>query len=137
MLATSLSQDLYRRFLSPGASDATVLRVARAAALTGGALGVGLAILAPTVIAALSIFYSLVSVSLFVPVVAGLYLRKTGTPEALAAIAAGIAGLAAAHLGTGGRGWGPLPPVLVGLLAAAAACAVSVALRPRRAASTG
>jgi SSS family solute:Na+ symporter len=134
MLATSLSQDLYRRFLRPGASDTSVLKVARAAALTGGALGVGLALLAPTVIAALSVFYSLVSVSLFVPVVAGLYLRRTGTPEALAAIAAGIAGLAAAQLGTGGRGLGPFPPVLVGLLAAAAACALGLALRPARAA---
>jgi len=134
MLATSLSQDLYRRFLRPGASDAAVLRVARVAAVTGGVLGVGLAIVAPTVIDALSIFYSLVSVSLFVPVLAGLYLRKAGTPEALAAIGSGIAGLAAAQLGTGGRGLGPLPPVLVGLLAAAAAAALSLALRSRRAA---
>jgi solute:Na+ symporter, SSS family len=129
MLATSLSQDLYRRFLKPSASEGEVLKVARAAAVTGGALGVGLAIMAPTVIDALSVFYSLVSVSLFVPVLAGLYLRKTGTPEALAAIAAGIAGLVAARLGTGGGG--ALPPVLVGLLAAGVACAVSLALRHR------
>ncbi len=136
MLATSLSQDLYRRFLKPSASEGDVLNVARAAAVTGGAFGVVLALVAPTVIAALSIFYSLVSVSLFVPLLAGLYLRKTGTPEALAAIAAGIAGLVAAQLGTGGGGGGPLPPVLVGLAAAAAAGALSLAVRPRRAAAS-
>ena len=40
MLATSLSQDLYRRFVRPDASDAQVLRVARWAAVAGGALGI-------------------------------------------------------------------------------------------------
>jgi SSS family solute:Na+ symporter len=49
MLATSLSQDLYRRFLNPEASDAKVLKVARLAAVTGGVAGVGLAIVFPTV----------------------------------------------------------------------------------------
>jgi SSS family solute:Na+ symporter len=132
MLSTSLSQDLYRRFLRPAASEVDVLKVARLAAVGGGTLGVGLAIVAPTVIGALSVFYSLLSVSLFVPVVAGLYVRRTGTPEALAAVGAGIAGLVAAQLGTGGRGLGPLPPVLVGLLAAAAACGLSLILRARR-----
>jgi SSS family solute:Na+ symporter len=132
MLATSLSQDLYRRFLRPAAEDAQVLTVARRAAVTGGAIGVALAIVVPSVIDALSVFYSVVTVSLFVPVLAGLYVRKAGTPEALAAIGAGVAALVAAQLGTGGRGLGPLPPVLVGLLAAAAACALSLILRPRR-----
>jgi SSS family solute:Na+ symporter len=132
MLATSLSQDLYRRFLRPAAEDAQVLTVARRAAVTGGAIGVALAIVVPSVIDALSVFYSVVTVSLFVPVLAGLYVRKAGTPEALAAIGAGIAALVAVQLATGGRGLGPLPPVLVGLLAAASACALSLALRPRR-----
>jgi hypothetical protein len=63
---------------------------------------------------------------------AGLYVRKAGTPEALAAIGAGVTVLVTAQLGTGGRGLGPLPPVLLGLLAAAAACALSLILRPRR-----
>ena len=91
----------------------------------------GLAIVVPSVIDALSVFYSVVTVSLFVPVLAGLYVRRTGTREALVAIGAGIAALVAAQLGTGGRGLGPLPPVLVGLLAAAAAGALSLAVRPR------
>jgi len=40
MLTTSLSQDLYKRFLNPEASDARVLTVARLATLVSGALGV-------------------------------------------------------------------------------------------------
>jgi len=44
MLATSLSQDLYRRFISPAASDRQLLRVARLAAVGGGLAAVGLAL---------------------------------------------------------------------------------------------
>jgi SSS family solute:Na+ symporter len=123
MLSTSLSQDLYRRFVNPRASDARVLLVARWAAVVGGALGVLLAIVSPTVIGALSIFYTLLGVCLFVPVVAGLYVRRVGTPEALAAIAAGVALMLATHLATGGRGLGVASPALVGLAAGGLACA--------------
>jgi SSS family solute:Na+ symporter len=38
MLSTSLSQDLYRRWIRPGATDRQVLRVARLAAVGGGIL---------------------------------------------------------------------------------------------------
>jgi SSS family solute:Na+ symporter len=124
MLATSLSQDLYRRFLNPAATDAQVLRVARGAAIAGGILGVLLALLSATVIGVLSIFYTLLSVSLFVPVVAGLYSRRAGTPEALAAIVAGVAVVAAVELDRrAGGGWfGSLSAAQAGLAASAAAC---------------
>ena len=129
MLATSLSQDLYRRFVKPAASDAQVLKVARAAAILGGAAGVGLAILAPTVIDLLSLFYTVLSVSLFVPVVAGLYARRVGTPEVAAAIAFGCLTLLAARLaGPAAPFFGLTPPTL-GLLASAAACALVFAAR--------
>ncbi|MFI5006428.1 MAG: sodium:solute symporter family protein [Solirubrobacterales bacterium] len=124
MLATSLSQDLYRRFVNPGASDAQVLRIARWAAVAGGAAGVGLAIVSPSVIGVLSFFYTVLTVSLFVPVVAGLYVRRVGTPEAAAAVGVGITALLAVQLATSGRGWGAFTPALLGLLAAIAACAI-------------
>ncbi len=98
MLATSLSEDLYRRFVRPEATDGRVLLVARVAAIAGGVLGVLLAIVLPSVISSLTVFYSLLGVTLFVPVVAGLYTQRPGTPEALAAIAAGVAGVVAARL---------------------------------------
>lgn len=90
MLSTSLSQDLYRRFVNPEATDRQVLQVARGAAIAGSAIGVALAVQLPTVIGALSIFYTLLGVSLFVPVVAGLYIKRAGSPEALAAIVGGV-----------------------------------------------
>lgn len=129
MLATSLSQDLYRRFVDPQASDRRVLRVARAAAIAGGAAGVGIAIASPTIIGVLSLFYTLLGVSLFVPIVAGLYMARVGAPEAIAAIGAGIAVTLAVQLGTDGRGIGGLTPPMVGLIAAASGCAGVLAAR--------
>ena len=98
MLATSVSRDLYRRFVRRDASDRQVLRVARWTAVAGGTLGVALAVLLPSVIGALTIFYAVLSVCLFVPVVAGLTTRRPGTAEALAAIAAGTAVLLTARI---------------------------------------
>jgi SSS family solute:Na+ symporter len=118
MLSTSLSQDLYKRFIRPRATDRQVLLAARFAALAGGALGVLIAVTMETIIQTLSIFYSLVGVSLFVPVVAGLAGRRGGAPEAMASIGAGMATLLAVQLATGGRGYGIFNPNLLGLIAA-------------------
>jgi SSS family solute:Na+ symporter len=120
MLSTSLSQDLYKRFVNPAADDRQVLFVARAAAVAGGIAGVFLATVLSTVIGALSIFYSLLGVSLFVPVLGGLLTRSAGTPEALASIAAGVGTLLGATF-LGGQRFGVLNPVAFGLMAAAVA----------------
>jgi solute:Na+ symporter, SSS family len=139
MLSTSLSQDLYKRFVNRDASDAQVLRVARLAALGGGIAGVLLAVRLPTVIAALSIFYSLLGVGLFVPIVGGLYVRRAGSAEALASVAAGMATL----LILNGQPWARssiwFNPSLAGLVAAALAFFVMLAVRrpTRRAPDSG
>ena len=131
MLSTSLSKDLYKRFYRPRATDAQVLAVSRLAAVAGGALGVLLAIALPSVIGSLSVFYSLLSVSLFVPVVAGLHSRRAGTPEAAAAIAAGVTALVAARLAPPSAGvW---TPNTIGLIVSAVAFGVMFLLRARRA----
>ncbi len=138
MLATSLSKDLYKRFVRPDADDRQVLKVARIAAVTGGALGVALAIVLPSVIGSLSIFYSLLGVSLFVPVVVGLQSRRIGTPEALAAIGGGVAVLIAARLApwkewSGASGWvAALSPNTWGLIASVLVCGVVLLLRSAR-----
>ena len=122
MLATSLSQDLYRRFVAPAATDAQVLRVARRAAIVGGVLGTALAIVSESIADVLTFFYTLLSVSLFVPVIAGLYLRRVTSPEALGAIAAGVALLIVVQVGTAGQGVAGLTPAMLGLGAAALGC---------------
>ena len=131
MLATSLSKDLYRRFLRPGASDGDVLRVARLAAVVGGVLGVLIAVRFETIVGTLSIFYSLLSVSLFVPVIAALHTRRAGAPEALAAIGAGVSVLLSVHLLSGGEGYRNWNPTLIALLVSGVAFVAVFVFRRR------
>lgn len=133
MLSTSLSKDLYKRFVRPGAPDHAVLTVARTAAVAGGALAVVLALALPTVIDALTVFYALLSVSLFVPIVAGLQSRRPGTPEALAAIALGVTALVLVRLAPDGAV--RLDPTVAGLVVSAVAFIVALAVRRRGASS--
>lgn len=126
MLATSLSQDLYKRFLNPAAGDRRVLIVARLAAAVGGVLGVVLAILAETIIGSLTVFYTLMTVILFVPVLGGLYVGRLGSAEALAAVAAGLSAIVMLQLWNGGAGVGYFSPPLIGVIAAALASTVAM-----------
>jgi SSS family solute:Na+ symporter len=118
MLTTSLAQDLYKRFLNPAADDRRMLAVTRGAAVGCGSAAVLLAILSPTIIGVIAVFYALLGVSLFVPVLAGLYSRRAGTPEAMASICAGVAAMVSVHLVTGGRGLLGLSPAAIGIVAA-------------------
>ena len=129
MISTSASQDVYRRFLNPAATDAQLLRVARMTAVAGGAAGVVLAIVLQTVIGALTIFYSLLVVTLFVPIIGGLYSQRAGSVSALAAIAAGVATMFVVRLGGAGNAYPWLDPTLTGLIAAAAAFLAVSAVR--------
>jgi SSS family solute:Na+ symporter len=132
MLATSLSQDLYRRVVNPGASDERVLRVARLAAAGGGVLAVLLSIGASTIISALSFFYSVLGVCLFVPVVGGLYLRRVGRRDALAAVVGGMIVMLAVQLPRGGAPIGWLTPAMAGLAASIVCAAAAAAFLARR-----
>jgi SSS family solute:Na+ symporter len=120
MISTSASQDLYKRFLRPQASDAQLLRVARLTAVAGGLIGIVLAIVLQTVISALTIFYSLLVVTLFVPILGGLYTKGAGSRAALAAILFGVITMLLVRFGIAGDyRW--LDPTVAGLLAAATA----------------
>lgn len=116
MLSTSLSEDLWKRFIRPEATDREVLRTARIAALAGGGLGIALALALPSVIGALAIFYTLLTVSLFVPLIAGLYSDRPGTRQAIVAIAAGLTTVVAARA-AGLPGSGLTSPYVLGLAA--------------------
>jgi SSS family solute:Na+ symporter len=126
MISTSASKDLYKRHLRPAATDAELLRVARSAAVAGGTVGVLLSVYLSTVIGALTIFYSLLGVSLFVPVIGGLCTRRADAAAALTAIATGVGTLLAVRFGSS-YAW--LDPSLAGLAAAAVAFMTVAALR--------
>ena len=99
-------------------------------ACTRGALGVLLSVYLGTIVQAMTVFYSLLGVSLFVPVLGGLYSKRAGSTEALAAIVAGVAVLLVVRFGVAGRyPW--LDPTLSGLIAAAIAFMVAMMLNRR------
>jgi SSS family solute:Na+ symporter len=113
MLSTSLSRDLYQAVLRPEATDAQLLRVGRGAAVAGGALGLALALLLPSVVAALKLFYGIMTAALFVPLLVGLFSSRPGARHARAAIALSVVGTGvglAALAGTPNGGW--LPSVI-------------------------
>jgi SSS family solute:Na+ symporter len=131
MLSTAMSNDVYKRHFNPDATDAELLRVARIAAALGGAGGVALSLVVGTVLGAVTIFYQVMVVTFFVPIVGGLYVKRTTSLSALASVAAGLAGLLAAHLViTPAFRWAD--PVLVGVAAAVAASAAVMFLQPAR-----
>ena len=130
MLTTSLSQDFYKRFVNPAATDAGVLRLARWTAVASGVLGTTLAVALGSVVSALTIFYTLIGVSLFIPILAGLYVRRTSAASALAAMTAGVCGALVVQAATGGRGWGVVSPAIAGLTAATCAWLLTLITLP-------
>lgn len=91
MLSTAFSRDLYQRWFRPDADDRAVLSVARWTAVVGGLAGVAIAVGARSVISSLTVFYTVLGVSLFVPVVAGLHRFRPPGRAVLAGAAAGVA----------------------------------------------
>ncbi len=132
MLATSSSQDLYRRFVAPGATDAQVLRLARIVAVGAGLIGIAMAVVIPTVVDALVIFYSVITATLFVPVAAALVTTRGGQPEALAAMAAGLSAWIVVRFAVAGATVAGMPAPLCGIAAGAAAFVVVNVARGRR-----
>jgi solute:Na+ symporter, SSS family len=123
MLATSGSRDLYRRF-RPAATDRDLLRAARAAAIAGALLGLGLAMMHQSVVRALATFYAVMVVTLFVPVIGGLYAPRTSRRQGLASLV-GVPVLGIVYFATDGAGYGALTPVVAGVLASGLAFWVS------------
>ena len=129
MLTTSVARDLYARFIQPSADEARQLLVARVTAVGLGAVAVMLAMTAESVIGALSIFYTLMGVGLFVPMLAGLFIPRATTAGALAATLAGIAAvLAVQTFGHPGPSW--MTPAIWGLIVSVVAMAASLAILP-------
>src|SRR4051794_33059728 len=126
MLTTSLSQDLYKRFLHPQADDARVLAVARIATVVSGALGVTLALYSEDLVKTLSIFYALLGVSLFIPIMTGLFVRRSNADAAIAAIIGGVGGMLVVQGATDGDGYGLLGPAPAGMICASLGWTISL-----------
>jgi len=132
MLSTSLSQDLYRRFINPAATDVQVLGAARLAALAGGALGILIALVTPTIIGALSVFYAMLGATLLVPVVVAVHGRADRRREVLASIVAGALAVVLVQVTIGNRPGSLWTPATIGLLSAIGVYAAARAIRTIR-----
>ena len=83
MLAGSLTNDLYKRFVNPKIDDRKLLRLSRIVTVICGLVGVILALRLESIISALTIFYSLMSVSLSAPLVFGLFTKRANNTGAI------------------------------------------------------
>jgi len=119
MLSTSVARDLGPVLIGDEPDDRRLLRLARIAAVAAGVLGVLVALYLDSILAALMIFYSLLTVTLFVPLLAGLFADRPGPRAALAAMAAGAPTLLALHWATDGAGIFFVTPTLGAILVAA------------------
>lgn len=90
MLAGSLVNDLYRRFINPNISDKKLLWSSRITSLICGIIGVFLALRLESIISALTIFYSLMSVSLSAPLIFGLFTKRASNFGAVLSAVLGV-----------------------------------------------
>jgi SSS family solute:Na+ symporter len=118
MLSTSLAVDLYKTFLNPQVSDQKLLLVSRLTAVVAGAAGVLIAALLSSIIAAVSIFYGLLAVSLFIPVIMGLYWKRVNSQAVLASIFGALTSTILISHYTQGHGWRVLSPQAMGIVTA-------------------
>ena len=133
MLSTSLARDLYQKTLRPNANDKALLRVTRITAVVAGLAGIALALWLRSILKALLVFYSLLVVTLFVPLVAGLHSTRPKASAALASIATAVPATLATHLLSNGKGFGLITPVSAGILASALVFAATAARQTRNA----
>jgi SSS family solute:Na+ symporter len=131
MLSTSLSRDLYQAAIRPDADDASLLRVGRLAAAAGGLLGVALGLLLPSVATALTLFYGVMTASLFVPLLAGLFCSRPRAVHARWAVIAAVSVTCGLRWAMGGAGAGAWLPSVAGIAAAALVFSSAWLVTPR------
>lgn len=91
VLATSVSNDLYKTFINPLATDNALLKISRVVTLTSGILGIIFALYLNSIISALTIFYSLMSVSLTAPLIFGLFTQRASNSGAIGSSVCSVA----------------------------------------------
>lgn len=126
MLATSLSKDLYQTFIKPDATDAELLSMTRKITAFCGVLGIIIAYYLASIISAMAIFYSLMTVSLAAPFLFGLFTKKASTKGAFLSAVLGIAVVMGLRFFNGGKGIGILNATSCGILVAALVMALSL-----------
>lgn len=116
MITTSFTKDLYKTFVKPDISDEALLRMSRMVTVGAGILGISIALILPNIITALSIFYSLMSVSLTAPLLFGLFSKRPTAAAAFISAISGIAVTAGLQFANDGKGIGILNAQSTGIV---------------------
>lgn len=132
MITTSFTKDLYKTFINPQISDEALLKMSRLVTVIAGALGIGIALALPNIITALSIFYSLMSVSLTAPLLFGLFSKRPTTAASFASAFVGIATTVVLQFGNQGKGLGILNAQSTGIVFALAVMILMMYLFPKK-----
>jgi SSS family solute:Na+ symporter len=132
MITTSFSKDLYKTFIKPEISDDALLKMSRYVTGIAGAVGIVIALMLPNIITALSIFYSLMSVSLTAPLLFGLFSGRPSTAASFVSSVVGIVTLLLLQFGNAGKGLGILNAQSTGILLAVAVMVVMMYLWPQK-----
>lgn len=131
MITASFTKDLYKTFIKPDISDEKLLSSSRCIAIVAGIIGALMAVHLPNIITALTIFYSLMSVSLTAPLLFGLFSKRPGSSAAFASAATGIITTVVLQFGNAGKGLGPLNPQSTAILLTMVVMIVMMYVRPR------
>ena len=132
MLATSISKDLYKTFFNTKATDEQLLYFSRKTTIVCGIVGVIVAQYMANIITALSIFYSLMTVSLAAPFLFGLFTKKASTKGAFLSAGIGVVVTLALQFGNGGKGLWILNATSTGIITALIIMFISLALFPKK-----
>lgn len=120
MLATSISKDLYKTFVRPEATDEELLKFTRIVTLCCGFAGILLALMMPNIITALTIFYSLMTVSMGAPFLFGLFSERASVQGASISAMFGVLTTVGLTFLNDGEGFWILNAASTGTLVAAA-----------------
>ncbi len=132
MLSTSISKDLYKTFFNTGATDEELLAFSRKATIVCGILGIIVAHFMSNIITALSIFYSLMTVSLAAPFLFGLFSARASTKGAFCSAGIGVLLTLILQFSNGGKGFWILNATSTGILAAIIVMFVSLHVFPKK-----
>lgn len=132
MLATSISKDLYKTFFKPEATDTQLLSFSRKATVVCGIVGIVVAHFMANIITALSIFYSLMTVSLAAPFLFGLFSTKASTKGAFCSAGIGVLLTLFLQFTQGGKGPWLLNATSTGIIVASVMMFLSLYLFPKK-----
>ena len=129
MMTTSLVKDILEPLARSPVTDERRLRAARVSALACGAAGILLALYFQSILDALAFFYGLLTVTLCMPLLAGLFSPRARQADMLRSMALALPAAALVHFASGGQGFGLLSPIAAGIAVSAGVFALAAARR--------